>query len=334
MRKEYEYPQVSQIVGKYFIKLTRLSELIHQAYAGSNATEINFFIDLYSIKNSLLGKNFVIPQEYELCSLILDMVAFYKNYFRNIGVHATFYIVNSNNVPVDNKTFYPEYNSDFVIKMASGNTEWIDENLTILESLVEYFDDIYYYNTAFEAVAIIDTICTLSNKPSIILSKDPMCGMTVYNYPTCRVTWLRPRKYKGTDSSFICNSSNIMDNLIVECGLASGNFERPSPRLGPTELFAYTKFPARSIPQILSYRKFIHAYNLGEHISLSEVERNKVSIRSMVLDLIRQGTLYLNSSEYAENKNPSPKKYDIEGLKHINNYYFSGNPLMLDDLLR
>ena len=56
--------------------------------------------------------------------------------------------------------------------------------------------------------------------------------------------------------------------------------------------------------------------------------------RFNVLDIIVQYQAYRLSSEFAENNNPSPKLTDIEGLKHLNNYYFDSSPLMLDDLLK
>ena len=76
MRNESEKIALSQIVGTYFIRLNRLSDLISQAYAGSDATEINFFIDIYSIRNDILSRDFTCSSPNELCSLILDMVVF------------------------------------------------------------------------------------------------------------------------------------------------------------------------------------------------------------------------------------------------------------------
>jgi hypothetical protein len=219
--------------------------------------------------------------------------------------------------------------------MTSGNMKWINDNLVLLKSLVDYFDDIYYYDTEFEAAAVMQVICSFNNLPAIILSKDPMCGLAIWSYPSFRVTWLRPKKYRGHDNSFICNFSNILDCLILDCGLASGNYEKLNIRdpelFDICNLFAMTKFPARSMPQIMPYRKYARLYNMN--LDMSSDDPIVIS-RDKTLNLDRQAVLYINSPEFAENQNPSPKKHDIEGLKHINNYYFTGNPLMLDDLLR
>jgi hypothetical protein len=214
--------------------------------------------------------------------------------------------------------------------------KWIEDNLVLLKSLVDYFDDIYYHDTKFEAAAVMQHTSFLDNNPMIILSKDPMCGLAIWSYPTCRATWLRPKKYRGHDNSFICNYSNILDCLILDCGLASGNYEKLNIRYLETfdifNFFAMTKFPARCMPQIMPYRKFAQLYNM-DLVDMQSDDKNVVS-RRKALDLDFQGNLYMNSPEFAESLNQPPKKHDIEGLKHINNYYFTGNPLMLDDLLR
>jgi hypothetical protein len=336
MRKEYENPLISQIVGKYFIKLAKLSELLGQAYAGSNATSINFIIDLYSIKNSLLGKDFRYSHEYDLCSLVLDMVSFYKNYFLSIGVHTLFHLVNSNNVPTESRKIYPNYNADYILKMTSGNYHYIEKNLGVLSSIIEFLPDIYYYTTEYEASAIIKTICNSSYIPCIILAKDPYCGLAVAGDTSGKITWLKPRKYKGNDISFICNDSNISDCLIIDSGIASGNFKRITT-INSTEIYkilAYVKFPARSMPQATQYRKLAEILNEDRDAVIEYYGNEDLAARATVLNLDQQVYLYTNSSEFAENKNTFSKRHSIEALKHINNKYFHDNPLMLDDLLR
>ena len=59
-----------------------------------------------------------------------------------------------------------------------------------------------------------------------------------------------------------------------------------------------------------------------------------VDRRYRAISIPYQLQLYSVSPECAVNKNMPATMYDIEGLKHINNYYFESNPLMLDDLLK
>ena len=113
-------------------------------------------------------------------------------------------------------------------------------------------------------------------------------------------------------------------------------------------IFACTKFPARCIPPIMQYRTFmsilseIRSNHFGVSLTdilSSEAIKTKISNdefdkRYMVLDIPTQHHFYRSSTEFAVNSNPAPKMTDIEGLKHINNNYFSNNPLMLDDLLK
>ena len=66
----------------------------------------------------------------------------------------------------------------------------------------------------------------------------------------------------------------------------------------------------------------------------TKISNDEFDKRYMVLDIPTQHHFYRSSTEFAVNSNPAPKMTDIEGLKHINNNYFSNNPLMLDDLLK
>lgn len=355
MRNETNKPQLSQLVGTYFIKLANLSALIQQAYAGSDAADINFFIDIYSIKKTILKSDFATSGDNELCSLIMDMIVFYKNYFRGIGVHVNFYIIDSNNIPASNRQVFPSYNSDFVIALTSKNTEYIEYNMDLVKILCGYLPDITYIRTKFESSVIMADVIGLccgtygtNTKPSIVLSKDPYCMMLVNYDGTGNTTWIRPKKYKGMDSSYICTSNNL--HQIVEYELGVTNMD-PRLRTGIggmlSTIFACTKFPARCIPPIMQYRTFMSMLceiRNKRCITLSDVfaaavTKTKCSYedfdkRYTVLDIPTQHHLYRSSTEFAVNSNPAPKMTDIEGLKHINNNYFSSNPLMLDDLLR
>ena len=355
MRNETNKPQLSQLVGTYFIKLANLSALIHQAYAGSDATDINFFIDVYSIKKTILRSDFITSSDNELCSLIMDMVVFYKNYFRGIGVHVNFYIIDSNNVPANNRQIFPSYNSDFVIALTSKNVEYIEYNMDLVKILCDYLPDITYIKTKFESSVVMADIIGLcgsnwiNNKPNIVLSKDPYCMMLVNIDGTGNTTWIRPKKCKGVDNSYICSAMNLHYIVEHELGVTKMN---PDYRTGIggmlSAIFACTKFPARCIPPIMQYRTFMSILSeiRNNHFGVSltdilssEAIKTKISEdefdkRYMVLDIPAQHNFYRSSTEFAVNSNPAPKMTDIEGLKHINNNYFSNNPLMLDDLLK
>ena len=342
MRNESEKIALGQIVGAYFIRLNRLSDLISQAYAGSDATEINFFIDIYSIRNDILSRDFTCSSPNQLCSLILDMVVFYKNYFLGFGVRPHFYIIDSLNIPIQNKTTYPGYNADFCIKLTSANNEFINTNMEILKIMCDYFPDIRYIHTVFESSVVINDIMCKSNIPNIILSKDPYMSMLVYKKGA---SWLRPRKYKGQDSSFIFSTAgNFYEILENEIMKVSGRHRYAGPIGTLSILYACTKFPARNLEPIITYHKYIALVNKARSLTavdildtVSKEENIDINIlfsRFNVLDLLTQAQVYNISPEFAENNNPAPKLTDIEGLKHLNNYYFASNPLMLDDLLK
>ena len=135
-----------------------MNELISFAFAGSNATSIRVFIDIYSIKNTLLGRDFSYENDNDLCALILDMCVHYKNYFYGLGVTPIFYLIDSNNLPANAKTLYPAYNQGFAMKLTSGNAGFIEKNMEYLSILCPYLPNIRYIKTSFESSVVIADI--------------------------------------------------------------------------------------------------------------------------------------------------------------------------------
>ena len=47
-----------QIITRYFIKYNRLREIVREAFYGSNATEINIYIDLYGLYKTIFSRSY------------------------------------------------------------------------------------------------------------------------------------------------------------------------------------------------------------------------------------------------------------------------------------
>jgi hypothetical protein len=188
----------------------------------------------------------------------------------------------------------------------------------------------------------MDNISFNSVNPSIILSKDPYCSFLVGYDSSYRITWLRPKKYRGEDRSFIANQSNVVYCALLDTGMP-GDTKRYSGLVDPKDLhllYACTTFNARSLAPAISLRSFMKLYMEYppsiNHALLMENIKNAVKNNEdvNVLDLKLAASLYRNSAEFAENKNLAPKSNDIEELKHLINEYFPSNPILLDELLR
>ena len=344
MRQETNKIQIGKLVGKYFIKLTKMNELISFAFSGSNATSIRVFIDLYSIKNTLLGRDFSYENDNDLCALILDMCVHYKNYFYSLGVTPIFYLIDSNNLPANAKTLYPAYNQGFAMKLTSGNAGFIEKNMEYLSILCPYLPNIHYIKTSFEASVVIADIALVAPIPNIVIGRDPFLSMLPGIIPG--LAWIVPAKLNGADTSQVFVERNIFTYVQGLNGVKNSTF---TPcRLGPAQLdkiYALTKLHARNLPPVLQYRTLVRIldenplivgempsriYTYGPSIChIDDVDR-----RYQAISIPYQLQLYRLSPECSVNINTKATMYDIEGLKHINNYYFESNPLMLDDLLK
>ena len=102
---------ISQIINYSYVKYDRLSELINLEYKGSNSSNINIFIDLYSILKPLYSANIIIDDYTEITSCIINMCAHYRYFFRSrYNVESRIYLIWSKNIPYKNKTLYPDSN--------------------------------------------------------------------------------------------------------------------------------------------------------------------------------------------------------------------------------
>lgn len=344
MRSESNNIKLSQLVGKYFVKYSRLSDLINYAYAGSEAVKVNVFIDLYSIKNTVLGKNFVCDSDNELTALVLDMCVHYKKFFYGIGVFPAFYLVDSNNLPVHSKSIYPAYNTSYAVKLTSGNSTLVNYNMELLGSMCPYIPNVYYVPTSFEASVVIHEIASSCTFPSIVIGRDDYLSMLPGLVKD--LAWIRPSKYKGNDVSAVYVARNVY--TFVQQMVQSKNSAYTPCRLGPSQLdkvYALTKFPARDMPPCLQYRTLVRILDENPVLcsaSPGEIyghgpsicHPDQVNYRYQVLSIPAQSSIFRMSPESATLAKHVVDFYDTEGLKHINNKYFEKNPLDLDELLR
>jgi hypothetical protein len=365
MRDETDRLKLSRLVGQYFVRLNKFNELIAFAFGYSGATKINIYIDLYSIKNTILGIDFVYSSNTELCALILDMCVHYKNYFYGLSVEPTFYLVDSNNLPISSKMIYPTYNSKFAMKLTSRNTDYIDINMDMLDKICAYLPEVHYIKTTAEAGVMIAAIQHRKSlpeavrTPAIVIGKDPYMSMLpgLFMHGTenmgiiSDVALIVPRKSNNEDLSKVYTFANIYEYVQNINNIRSENF-RPC-RFGPgllDKLYALTKFEARSMPPIMQYRSvnklidenpaLIYADPLDIYAAwakgTSRMPSDNIDARYRAISLSYNLTMFHNTAEYtiAMNKALGPKLANVDQLKHMNNVYFEQNPLMLDDLLK
>lgn len=333
MRNESYKVHINQLIGKYCVRMVNMNQLISSVYTGSNATSINVVIDLYSIKNSVLGVDFE-ADGFDFCSGVLDLVVHYKNYFRGIGVDPYFIIVDSNNRPEPSIMECSNYNCDFAIKCTNANYTGVETNIKLLAQISDYIPSMRFIHTDYEvSVALAHLLETGSlPSPTMIISRDMYVSMLPELYG---VTWLYPSKFKGNDMSWIANNANVRHMAFTK--IYSGNAVDLLYRLPMSVIYSVTKFPSRGYRPLLQYRTVVSKLNENPDAVWSIDKWAElipgVLNRFKTLDIPVQLESYRLFPESRLIKTPRPKMHDIEGLKLINNNLFAGT-LQLDDLLR
>ncbi len=352
---------MESIIGTSFVRMTRLSQLVQDTFRGSNATEINLYIDMYSIVKSLYSNshNIIITDYRSFTSTLIEMCIHYRTFFRSIGVESKIFLVMSNNIPEVNTKLCPTYNNSMKIKIGSDShiTELINDNCDMLGILCPYLPDIHFVRSTFESSTIIDSIINKeivmgNTNPNIIISKDTLPLQLLYMYDN--TVLLRPKKSAGEDVSVMISGgedpvsianfwkfySDIRDlktsnipELIHPCNLAL--------------LMAMTTVPERNLKSVInaaSARKYIlncvgmnrikcsvqTIYDTNANME-SKVASTIIESRYKALDLQFQREIF-NSSVESKFILNYKNLNDPEAVKSINNKFFVKNPINLDKI--
>lgn len=350
---------IEALIASNYVKYSALSPLISNAFRGSTATEVNLYIDVYSIIKSLYadGYNVDIKDDKSFTASIINMCAHYREWFRyNLGVYVKIFIVHSYNCPELNNKFICGYNLSMKKKVEINHkmTDFLNYNSELLETLCPYLPDIHYIKTEFETSVVMSYIIdkeTLSGNinPNIILTKD-MYNIQLLLHPSTVI--LRSRKFKGEDTSFLIGPLNGSPNSICDFWNFYGskdNLKNDGIYINPINislLMAINKLEGRSLPALINVstaKKYILNTVGTECIpcsidSLIEANPNildKVSkfileSRFKTIDLQFQKSIYCTSTESMLLKYKNLN--DPVAVKAINDKYFVNSPIHLDRL--
>ncbi len=142
-------PIEDKIIGSY-VKYDRLSKITYDTYGGSSiasATELNVFIDLYSIMHSIFSESgqTIIDNYTSITSSIINMVGHYRAFFRKMNVRTKFFLIFSYNTCDINRKFLAEYNEVFLKKSEIKTFRKIaDDNFNLMNILCPYLTDIFF----------------------------------------------------------------------------------------------------------------------------------------------------------------------------------------------
>ncbi len=251
------------ILTSSFVKYNQLNNLITHAFAGSTATEINLYIDLYGMIKTLFSNSFRtdISDYTAMTSTIINMCGHYRTFFKHIGVGTKIFLVFSYNFPEPNRKLVAEYNQSFGIKLNNDMIkEMVELNNNLLETLCPFLPDIFFLRTEFESSVLIDKLIRMGNEnPNIIISKDIYPIQLTYLHPN--TAFIKPKKLNNEDVSVIIpptSNINFVDDFWNVYCLARGSIQitRKSVGIHPINfplLAAMNRFPERGFKSLMNH---------------------------------------------------------------------------------
>ena len=353
---------VEQIIYRSFVKYDRLQNIVYETFSNTsiaNATELNIFIDLYSIMHAIFSeKNRVIINNYtDITSCVINMCAHYRAFFRRIGVKTKFFLIFSFNICDINRKFVAGYNESFYRKITTVDIfrETAMNNFELLDLLCPYLPDIFFIKSIrnFESAVIIASLIDKLNSPipNLIISKDIYPMQLCALYPN--TSFLRPLKISAGDSSVMV-PINEKPNFRNEFWQIIGHFRNyininQLIDISPINLplfSALTKMPERDINKtICNYQianKIIKDIVGTENIKVipKQLYDNQYIVDKLPISKIE--ALYnAYDIEYMKtyyNIDPESKSIKLINLQddaavnHINSKFLANNPIDLSKL--
>jgi len=356
MPQYYNGISVEGVISQYFVRYDKLSQLIPYAFKGSTATELNIYIDLYSIYHTLYSRSFIteIGDYTDFTSMIINMCAHYRSYFKYIGVHTKIFIISSFNIPAINSTIIPEYNSTMKDKLKNtvvGNM--VNLNIELLNILCPYLPDIFFFKSDYESsCTIFELINRDINTPSLIITKD-LYPFQISNLVD-NVAVLVPSKHYPDDTSYIIAPRNSEGNthresywisVILKTNKKSTSYDNMlsiSP-YNQILLHSINSYPSRDIKKCLRNinvsKRIIEQVTLGQDIQLSPadlfnmIDPNTFTEEEKIIIQNRYNTLNVMYQNIYYQSSVEPKTiqllnlHDPDTINVINSKYFSKNPI-------
>lgn len=348
---------VEQCIGMNYPKYTTLHKA-NEIFKGSNATNINIYIDGYNIIQNLFSPNIKITDNLSIVSGIVNLCSHLRSYYRNFyNVESRIFIVFANGDFNPCGHLIPSYNKSFIETRRTNivMAKYIKNNDLLLKELCKYLPDIFYVSTIVEPmVKIYDLIqketTNFGRRPHIIFSKD----VTMMQLPTmCQDAIVFKLVKSNPEFMFTVTKNNAINSFAIATRKEISNETSAKLSLLNPELYSLvltlTSLKNRNVKtlktlnaavsmllELINNNKIPNKYNMDiERLYDLLYPKLKNSIikssfvnRFRALDLIWIYNLYSGCPEAA--KNYTINLVDPDAVREINNKYFINNPLDLE----
>lgn len=356
------------IIGSACTKYEVLSPMIQQTYAGSRATNLNIFVDLTSLLRRLIEEPDKIEQyemssQFELSADIVNLCAHYRDFFGRMGVITRFYLIYGRNCPSENLVFCGDsYNAKFATQVLHDSKlmQNINTNLNLLNILCVSLPGVYFFNIEnYEVAGFIEHIMNLygfddvtryPDMENMIISKDILTWQLVPR----RCTVLRPRKYKGSDSSFIVTAQNMWQEFMKVRMVKDAESIKYIDNKYLSNVLAMTRIPERNLYSIknipTAMKVIVQGIEMGilpQHVQEHQFPQSSINYALQLLGIdvnyttVEMRWKAISSAFAAEAIFPNipwwsviefKDIYDPDGIRDIVSRYYTMSPIDLERL--
>lgn len=344
-----------QILYSRFIKYTSLRKIVEYEFAGSSATTINIYIDLFSFTRMLYRVHKYISA-FSICSAIINYCGHLRTFFRNgYGVNTNIIMLYTSGSFSMNRKYYYKYSEYYqnIIGKNMAMAGLINNNIKLLDAITHYLPDIYLKITSCDINSVIKFMIDkkfFPDVPNFVISD----AQNAYQLPViCKDTIVaRKKRVYQEDVSYAYDSSNCLNWYIEE--VAKGSNVTVPQMLNQYLITAATSImggeklsikPLCSIPKLINIllkitpghekdMEFIYniiSEELGKNKRSRIIPFEEFANRFCAVDVAFQSTLYGTLPE-ANMTNFKTKMRDPDTVKSLNSKYFSNCPIDLDKL--
>lgn len=345
-----------QIRGSY-VKYDRLAQITYETYGGSSiaqATELNIYIDLYSILHSIFSESgqTLVNNYTDITSTVINMVGHYREFFKRMQVKTKFFLIFSYNTCDINRKFVAEYNEVFREKSEIKKYRKIaDDNFNLMNILCPYLPDVFFIKSIrnYEVGVIMSHLIDKYGQgiPNLIISRDiypiQLCAMHPYT------SYLRPVKNKDGDQSVMI-SINEKPSFRYDFWKFVADFRKIGinslDNISPLNFslaMALNKFPERNIKDhicmIQTAIKLVWNMIQDNEVKIlpSQLYSNEYMVQNIPVSKVesRMNALDIGFMRSYYDNDPESKSIKLDNLRDdgavnsINAKFFRENPINL-----
>jgi len=353
---------VEQIIFSSCVRYEKLQSLVFNTFSNTSiasATELNVFIDLYSVLKQVFSSSgrTIITNYTDLTSGLINLCSHYRYFFRGLGVHTKFYLIFSFNTCEINRKFVNDYNKEFLEKSEIPLfKEMTISNLELLDLICPYLPDIYFVKSInnYETSIMISHLINRLNdgQPNLIISRDiyPLQLCCIHPY----TSYLYPVKFHGEDLSIMLPISEKPSFRQEFWSLVSARRKYSEASFGKLLDISPINFPLLSAINRFPERNITSLGNIGTAIDVIKkvvgTDDIKIFPQQLYMDTEIMSKIQVTSVEarlntldisyiypYYDN-DPESKAVKLENLpdngqlQTINAKFFANNPIDLNRL--